>query len=86
MQLLTRRNVFTGKRYSEDPAIFAWDIFNEPRNPQDQEVPGGHCQLSAMMSLHGLGRHTFAAAAPADPPCGSGCRRQSPACKAPARC
>ena len=49
-QILTRRNVFNGKRYSEDPAIFAWDVFNEPRNPQNQEVPGGwrckHCSAT----------------------------------------
>jgi hypothetical protein len=49
MQLLTRRNVFSGKRYSEDPAIFAWNIFNEPRNPQDQEVPGGQSYLQLLL-------------------------------------
>ena len=29
--ILTRRNKFTGKRYSEDPSIFGFGLINEPR-------------------------------------------------------
>lgn len=40
MQVLNRVNVFNGNKYSEEPAIFAWDILNEPRDPQNQVAPG----------------------------------------------
>ena len=29
--LIERVNVFTGRRYRDDPAIFAWELINEPR-------------------------------------------------------
>lgn len=29
--LLNRRNAFTGLQWKEDPAIFGFDLFNEPR-------------------------------------------------------
>ena len=29
--LLNRRNVFSGLQWKEDPAIFGFDLFNEPR-------------------------------------------------------
>lgn len=31
--ILTRANVFNGKKYRDDPAIMAWDVMNEPRCP-----------------------------------------------------
>jgi mannan endo-1,4-beta-mannosidase len=35
--VLTRRNTITGRLYSEEPGIFAWELANEPRC----EIPGG---------------------------------------------
>lgn len=29
--IVTRKNSYTGVRYSEDPSIFAWELMNEPR-------------------------------------------------------
>ncbi len=40
LQVLTRVNVFNGRTYSEDPAILAWNVINEPRNPASQIIPG----------------------------------------------
>jgi mannan endo-1,4-beta-mannosidase len=30
---LSRTNQFNGRKYVEDPTIFAWELMNEPRNP-----------------------------------------------------
>ncbi|KAF3618007.1 Mannan endo-1,4-beta-mannosidase 2 [Capsicum annuum] len=44
--VLTRRNVYTGIEYRDDPTIFAWELINEPRCMTDpsgdtlQEVTG----------------------------------------------
>src|SRR5262249_4330335 len=32
-RVLTRINTFTAKAYRDDPAIFAWELANEPRAP-----------------------------------------------------
>ncbi|NLB84989.1 MAG: cellulase family glycosylhydrolase [Acholeplasmataceae bacterium] len=37
--LLSRTNQFNGRKYIEDPTIFAWELMNEPRNPA---LGGGH--------------------------------------------
>jgi mannan endo-1,4-beta-mannosidase len=34
-ELVERTNVLTGTRFTEDPAILAWEIINEPRCPWD---------------------------------------------------
>ncbi|KAI8910334.1 glycoside hydrolase superfamily [Gorgonomyces haynaldii] len=36
--IITRTNKYTGKQYKEDPAIFAWQLANEPQNPSFQWV------------------------------------------------
>ena len=33
--LLSRVNTITGVPYRDDPTIFAWELINEPRVPQD---------------------------------------------------
>ena len=39
-KVITRTNTYTGKKYSEDPAIFSWQIGNEPRAFSDEnKVP-----------------------------------------------
>jgi mannan endo-1,4-beta-mannosidase len=35
-KVITRTNTYTGKKYSEDPAIFSWQIGNEPRAFSDE--------------------------------------------------
>lgn len=39
-KVITRVNTYTGKKYSDDPAIFSWQIGNEPRAFSDEnKVP-----------------------------------------------
>ncbi|XP_020594629.1 mannan endo-1,4-beta-mannosidase 2-like, partial [Phalaenopsis equestris] len=33
--ILTRRNHLSGLEYRDDPAIFGWELMNEPRCPSD---------------------------------------------------
>lgn len=34
--VLNRKNKYTGIEYKNDPTIFAWELANEPRNPDDK--------------------------------------------------
>ena len=34
-KIVTRVNALTGIAYKDDPAIFAWDLINEPHAPGD---------------------------------------------------
>jgi len=38
--VVNRVNVFNNRTYSADPAILAWNVMNEPRNPASQRAPG----------------------------------------------
>jgi MoxR-like ATPase len=38
--MLNRRNVFTGRAWKDEPAIFGFDLFNEPRCPNAQDKEG----------------------------------------------
>lgn len=40
--LTSRVNVFTGVAYKNDPTIFSWNLYNEPRNPDNQTGPGSY--------------------------------------------
>ena len=45
VQVLTSRvNTINGRKYSEDPTIFAWDLINEPRCNSD--CPAGTISVS----------------------------------------
>ncbi|XP_042477877.1 mannan endo-1,4-beta-mannosidase 6-like [Macadamia integrifolia] len=37
--ILTRKNSLTGLRYSEEPAVFAWELINEPRCTSSSSAP-----------------------------------------------
>ncbi|GFP84740.1 mannan endo-1 4-beta-mannosidase 2 [Phtheirospermum japonicum] len=37
--VLTRKNYFTGVRYSDKPSIFAWELMNEPRCESISSAP-----------------------------------------------
>lgn len=36
LMLLNRKNQYTGIEYKNDPTIFAWELANEPRNPENK--------------------------------------------------
>ncbi len=51
-QIITRRNTLTGVAYSDDPAILAWEIANEPRAPGDPNNCDLLTQWMSEMSAH----------------------------------
>lgn len=48
--VLTRRNIYTGIEYRDDPTIFAWELINEPRCMTDPS--GDTLQVSFRLSSH----------------------------------
>ena len=36
---MTRKNSISGVKYSEEPAIFAWELMNEPRCESSSSAP-----------------------------------------------
>lgn len=49
--VLNRTNSFNGKRYTEDNAIMAWEIINEPRPMEKAAVPAFEAWMSHVSAL-----------------------------------
>ncbi|KAK9089795.1 hypothetical protein Scep_028877 [Stephania cephalantha] len=49
--ILTRKNSISGIRYSEEPAIFAWELMNEPRCVSSSSGPILQAWISEMASF-----------------------------------
>lgn len=47
--MLTRRNIYTGIEYRDDPTIFAWELINEPRCMTDPS--GDTLQVTSALDL-----------------------------------
>ena len=47
--LTGRVNTINGRKYSEDPTIFAWDLINEPRC--DSDCPAGTIAVSSELAV-----------------------------------
>ena len=50
-RIITHTNALTHKRYSEDPAVMAWEIANEPRPMSGAAVPSYRTFISATAAL-----------------------------------
>ncbi|XP_072992487.1 mannan endo-1,4-beta-mannosidase 6-like [Typha latifolia] len=48
--ILTRRNSYSGVRYFDEPAIFAWELINEPRCVSNSSAPHLQAWITEMAS------------------------------------
>ncbi|GFP96475.1 mannan endo-1 4-beta-mannosidase 6 [Phtheirospermum japonicum] len=49
--VLTRKNYFTGVRYSDEPSIFAWELMNEPRCESISSAPALQAWITEMAAF-----------------------------------
>ncbi|KAG8385814.1 hypothetical protein BUALT_Bualt03G0084400 [Buddleja alternifolia] len=49
--IVTRKNSFTGVRYSEEPSIFAWELMNEPRCESISSAPALQAWITEMAAF-----------------------------------
>ncbi|CAI9755094.1 unnamed protein product [Fraxinus pennsylvanica] len=49
--ILTRKNSFTGVKYLEEPAIFAWELMNEPRCKSNSCAPALQAWITEMAAF-----------------------------------
>ncbi|KAJ4975160.1 hypothetical protein NE237_000266 [Protea cynaroides] len=49
--IVTRKNSLTGVRYSEEPAVFAWELMNEPRCTSNSSAPVLQTWISEMAAF-----------------------------------
>ena len=50
--LVNRTNPYTGLQYRDDPAIFAWELANEPRNYPDQWIDDTAAYIKSIAPNH----------------------------------
>ncbi|XP_043691372.1 mannan endo-1,4-beta-mannosidase 6-like isoform X2 [Telopea speciosissima] len=49
--IVARKNSITGRRYSEEPAVFAWELINEPRCTSSSSAPLLQTWITEMASF-----------------------------------
>lgn len=61
-QTVTRKNSITGKRYTDDPTIMAWEVDNEPQcfSPDDKKLLTDYLHAASLL-IRGLDRNHLVA-------------------------